>query len=276
MKKIMIMMVMLVAAITATAQNTKSATQDSTIAALQAENAKLKNDLQSVTAAGQANSKGCFHLHVDTLNRTIKGVESCNGWMLGVGAGADMMKYEVADENTSGTTNAAVVTAKVGYRHFWFRPEVYGTFGVGNETMEGREYSMMRFGARVNIDFLRFKRVSHRHSPVDPYLFAGLNYTVVRSVKETGVGNIPYDGNQCRAEAGVGCMVKLGTFNNGRTTVNAGGKKVSLKKKSEIFLDINVPFSYGTLSKPRLMSDAKQPVMKCWNVTPTISLVAKF
>lgn len=274
-KNIMMAIIAIFATVTVNAQS-KSFTAADSIKALQQENAKLRNDLQAVTAAGQANSKGCMHLHVDTLRRVIKGVESCNGWMLGVGAGADMMKYEVADEGTSGNTNAAVVTAKFGYRHFWFRPEVYGSFGINNETMEGREYSMMRFGARVNIDFLRFKKVSHRHCPVDPYLFAGLNYTVVRSVKETGVGNIPYDGNQLRGEAGVGAMIKLGTFNNGRTTVNAGGKKVSLKKKSEIFLDINVPFSYGTLSKPRLTSDAKQPVMTCWNVTPTVSLVAKF
>jgi len=276
MKKIMIMMVMLVAAIAATAQNTKSATQDSTIAALQAENAKLRNDLASVTAAGQANSKGCMHLHLDTLNRKIKGIESCNGWLLGVGAGYDYTSWKVADEGTSGTTGSAVVTVKAGYRHFWFRPEVYGTFGVGNETMEGREYSMMRFGARMNVDFLRFKKVSHRHCPVDPYLFAGLNYTVVRSVKETGVGNIPYDGNMVCGEAGVGATVKLGTFNNGRTKTNVGGKQVSLKRKSEFFLDINIPVSYGTLSKPRLVADAAQPVMTKWSVTPTISLVAKF
>jgi hypothetical protein len=274
MKKIMIMMVMLVAAIAATAQNTKSATQDSTIAALQAENAKLRNDLQSVTAAGQANSKGCFHLHVDTLRRTIKGVEPCNGFYAGVGGGYDFMSYECADENVKDNTGAAVLTAKVGYRHFWFRPELSFTGGFA-ETVDGRDYTMAKFKAVVNIDFLRFAKVSHKHCPIDPYFFAGISYNVIQSKKETGVGTIPYDGNQFRAETGVGAMFKLGTFNNGRTNVVAGGKKVSLKKKSEIFFDINVPLSYGTLKKPRL-TEAEQPVMKCWSVTPTASLVVKF
>jgi len=274
-KNIMMAIIAIFATVTVNAQS-KSFTAADSIKALQQENAKLKSDLEAVTAVGQSNSKGCMHLHLDTLRRVIKGVESCNGFYAGVGAGADMMKYEVADENTSGTTNAAVVTTKVGYRHFWFRPEAYGVFGLGNETMEGRDYMLMRFGARVNVDFLRFAKVEERHCPVDPYFFAGVNYTVVRSVKETGVGNIPYDGNQFRAEVGLGAMVKLGTFNNGRSNVVVGGKKVSLKKKSEIFLDINVPVSYGTLSKPRLMSDAQQPIMKCWSVTPTASLVVKF
>ena len=252
--------------------NAQSTAQDSTIAALQQENAKLKNDLQSVTAAGQANSKGCFHLHVDTLKRTIKGVESCNGFYAGVGGGYDFMSYEC--ENVKDNTGAPVLTAKVGYRHFWFRPELSFTGGFA-ETVDGRDYTMAKFKAVVNIDFLRFAKVSHRHSPVDPYIFAGISYNVIQRKKETGVGTIPYDGNQFRAEAGVGAMFKLGTFNNGRTNVVAGGKKVSLKKKSEIFLDINVPFSYGTLKKPRL-TEAEQPVMKCWSVTPTASLVVKF
>jgi len=274
MKKIMIIMMALIAAIfTANAQSTTAA---DSIKALQAENAKLRNDLQAVTAVGESNSKGCLHLHLDTLRRVIKGVESCNGFYAGIGAGYDYTSWSVADENTSGTTGAAVVTAKFGYRHFWFRPEISATVSAGKETIENRDFTAAKFKAVVNFDILRFAKVEERHCPVDPYFFAGISYNVIMSKKETSLGNIPYDGNMVCAEAGVGTMIKLGTFNNGHTKTKVGGKQVSLKRKSEIFLDINVPFSYGTLSKPRLASDAAQPIMKKWSVTPTISLVAKF
>ena len=113
------------------------------------------------------------------------------------------------------------------------------------------------------------------HAVVDPYLFAGISYNVISSKKITGVGDIPYDGSQFRGEAGVGAWIKLGTFGCGRTTVNAGGKSVSLKKLSQLFLDINISGSYGELSKPRLAGET-QPLMKNFDITPTARLVWKF
>lgn len=275
MKKIMIMMVMLVAAIAATAQNTKSATQDSTIAALQAENAKLRNDLQATTAVGQANRKGCGALHIDTLKRTITGWEACNGFYMALGGGYNLTKWEVADEGTSGSTGAPVGVIAFGYRHNWLRPEISVAVG-GKENIEDREYQITKFKAVVNIDVLRFKKVHNHHAVIDPYIFGGISYNVIKSKKVTGVGDIPYDGNQFRAEAGLGAWIKLGTFGCGRTNVNSYGKNVSLRNLSQLFLDINLSGSYGELSKPRLAADNAQPIMKNFDVTPTVRLVWKF
>ena len=251
--------------------NAQSTTVDS-LSILKAENQKLKNDLASATATGEANKSGCCHLHIDVETRTIKGVESCNGFYTGIGGGYDMLKYET--EGVEGTTGAPVVTAKLGYRYYWFRPEVSVTGGF-SETIDGRDYKMADFKAVVNVDILRFWRVEEKHFPIDPYVFGGISYNIIKSQKDTPVANLPYDGHNFRGVVGGGFMVKLGTFTNGHSTVVVGDKKYSLKRKSEIFLDINLPFAYGTLAKPRL-AENEQPVMKIWTFTPNASLVVKF
>ena len=284
MKKMFIMMVMLVAAIaaTTTTAQAQSFTADSIKAlkaenaALKAANAQLKEDNKAITAVGQANSKGCGSLHVNVAERTIEGFEPCNGWLVSAGFGYDMLWWNVDAENTSGTTGSPVATLKVAYRHHWIRPEVSGTIGVGKkEEIEGREYTMAKFKAGVNIDFGMMGKVKHHHSTIDPYMFFGLSYNVIMSAKETSLARLPYDGNNLRGELGIGTMIKLGSFRNGTTTVNSCGERVKLPKYSQLYLDLNVTGSYGTLSKPRLTSDAQQPTMKNYGLTAMVTLGVK-
>jgi len=275
MKKIMIMMVMLVAAIaTVNAQNNKkSLTAQDSIKILLAQNAKLQSDLETVTVVGDANKKGCLHLHLDTLNRKVKGIESCNGFYLGAGAGYDYLSYEV--NGNSKSTQAAVYTVKAGYRHYWSRQEISFTGSFGTQEIEGLEYSVAKVKVMQYFDVLRFKKAEEKHSRFDPYLGVGISYNMITSKTSTNVGNIPYEGNNFRGEFSVGTLYKVGTFNNGHTTQKVYGKNVRLKRKSEFFLDFSINGSYGTLAKPRL-AEAKQPVMKCFELSGLVTGIVKF
>jgi hypothetical protein len=283
MKNIVIVMGLVMAAIftQSTTAQAQSFTADSIKAlkaenaALKAANAQLKEDNKAVTAVGQANMKGCGSLIINVAERTIEGFEPCNGWMLSAGAGYDFLKWKVDAEGTEGTTGSAIGILKVGYRYYWFRPEVSGQIGIGKQEVEGRQYTAAKFRAGVNIDFGMMSKVKHHHSVVNPYLYTGICYAVVMSAKETSLARLPYDGNNLRGELGIGAMIKLGTFRNGHITVNSCGEKVTLPKYGQLYLDLNLTGSYGTLSKPRLANDQNQPTMKNKGLTAMVTLGVK-
>jgi len=267
-KKIMMAVAIFSISMVANAQTA----QDS-IKALQAENARLRADLENTTLVGDANKKGCMHLHLDTLRRTIKGVESCNGFYAGVGAGYDYLQYQVNDGKMQ-STGCATLTAKFGYRQYWSRQELSFTGGFGQK-IEGKSYTMAKVRFMQYFDFLRFKKAEKKHCRFDPYIGLGASYNMITSKTTTGVGDIPYEGNNFRAELSLGTWYKVCTFNNGRTTQTVHGRKVSLKRKSEFFLDLSVNGSYGTLSKPRLVQN-EQPIMKLYELNFLVTGIVKF
>lgn len=284
MKNIVIVMGLVMATIftQSTTAQAQSTTAKQKIEALQAENdslkaanAQLKEDNKAITAVGQSNMKGCGSLIINVAERTIEGFEPCNGWMISGGAGYDFLKWNVDAEGTEGTTGSAIGILKVGYRYYWFRPEVSGQIGIGKQEVEGRQYTAAKFRAGVNIDFGMMGHVKHHHSVVNPYLYTGICYAVVMSAKETSLARLPYDGNNFRGELGIGAMIKLGSFRNGTTTVNSCGERVKLPKYGQLYLDLNVTGSYGTLSKPRLAADASQPTMKNLGLTAMVTLGVK-